>query len=218
MRDHCNERNQSTGAIICRFTRLEYDPIFGPRDTPRHVDRGELRYVAPDQLLLQIFGERAERWAWDGRFLYVSDERRREVIKHTLPAELQGKPIAPLGGPFWLAALLGSSVDRFKEQVYARITTPPDAKSQVRLEAFPKTASAALWFRRVDVILSQPDMLPEAVQIHSTNGSSRTVYTVRSLVAADPKRVTKEIAAARIPYGWTQRTLPAADTGQQADY
>jgi len=219
------QRGETVETFECDFARLEYNPVFGPKDAPAHTDQGMLMYSAPDKGLFEVTGEvvdgrlvkgqRAEKWVTDGKSIYAYDYQKRQVIEHPLPPEMQGKNI--VNGP--IPFLFGSKADDLKRRYWIRLITPKEARSQTWLEVHPKYQEDASNYRRVDVILNNETMLPLAIQVHATNGKNRTVYNFGKPLVNDPLRIFKgDPFRGGTPFGWKRvvEQLPATQASNQS--
>ena len=175
------QSSKSIKTFRCEFERLDYDPL-DPTRRPNEpkVDRGEIRYSAPDKALFRVKGGTGEQWVCDGKVVYEMDPVRRQMIVHKLPPELQGKAIAEGPVPF----LFGAKAAQLKQRYYLRIITPEARRQQeVWLEAWPRFPADAQNFKYAELILAigNKTLMPTAVQIHHPNGKNRMVYTLSSI-------------------------------------
>ncbi len=189
------QQNGQIKTFKCNFDRLQYDPVFFPKQTDgreeaRQHSKGEIKYEAPDKgLLRETEGETwslnpttrklenkklvaLEHWACDGKNLYKVDYQQKTVEEIPIPAELQGKGITQGPLPF----VFGAKAADLKARYYIRPTTPKDDKDHAWLEIRPKFVRDAQNFSKVELILRLKDMFPEAIQLHGTNGTDRDVY------------------------------------------
>jgi TIGR03009 family protein len=196
----------------CKFTRWEYDPVFGPPDKPTYIDEGELRYAAPDKGLYSVEGPRAEKWICDGKSIFEYDFRKKQVIEHRLPPELQGKAIVNGPVPF----LFGAKAEQLNRRYWMRIITPPGTQGQVWLEARPRFREDAQNFKYVELILTvrEESVQPSAVQIYHPNGKNHTSYLLEAPVVNKPdlRGVFEDPFHARVPIGW-QKLVEDAPQG-----
>ena len=58
----------------CEFTRFEYDGVFDAGDKPSFIDKGEIRYAAPDKGLFRVEEEIVDRGK---RAVFVRSSRTR---------------------------------------------------------------------------------------------------------------------------------------------
>ena len=183
----------------CKFTRREYDPVWGPPNDPKFVDEGMIKYATPDKGLFLVEGKRAEKWICDGKSIYAYDFQQKKLTQHKLPPEMQGKAIADGPLPF----LFGAKAERLKQRYLIRIITPPGAENEVWLEAYPRYQQDAANFKRAELILATNDMRPIGLQIHLPNGKCRTSYHFENIVLNDPLRFFKgDPFRAYTPFGW----------------
>ncbi len=200
---------QKSGQITtfaCEFTLLKYDgtwelqgkaleearkknPNAHANNTPRHQLRGEIKFAKPDRGLYRVAsdeepnrGEEQEYWVCDGKALYTKEYSKKQVVEHRLPPEMQGKSIVDSPMPF----VFGVEAQKMQERYWIRIITPPGNAGQVWIEAFPKRASDAANYRRVQVILEAQELTPMAMQVFHLNDQSpkikvSDVYTFSSI-------------------------------------
>lgn len=179
------QRSAKVKTLKCGFTRWEYDPVFGNPYKPSFVDEGEINYRAPDKGTFWVKKpkERQERWICDGKSIYQYDFGKKLLIQHELPPELQGKAIVESPLPF----IFGAEAAKLKQRYFLRITTPPDVQGQQTwLEAYPRQQRDAASFKRAELILTNKNMTPYALQIYAPNGQNRTVYQFQDIVVNDP--------------------------------
>ena len=227
----------------CKFNRWEYDPIFGPPAHPQTgemqaaaICSGEIKFEMPDKAMFDVVGKwtyrageegkpgeyadageaQLERWISDGRFTYEFDFAGKQLKKHELPPEMQGKTIADGPIPF----IFGAKADRMLQRYWIRVITPDDAakRGEYWLEAYPRFASDAADFSRVRVILDGEEFLPQAIEIFAAdydeirnrksatytfeerrkNESDRTLFFIQRAPFYEPS----------IPSGWQLVEMP----------
>ena len=179
------ERQRLTGhieAFSCKFVVYEYDPVFGPRNGPASVKRGEFKRMPSGEMQATLHGKSDEKYVWDSksRLKIISPGNDTRVLDYS--SEKQGIRFSELSGPGAIAALLGSDPETVRARFYIRVSTPPDVKDQIWLEAFPKTQADAGWFTKVDLILNPKDMLPIGFQIPGKSQGRRTSYVIEDFV------------------------------------
>ncbi len=195
------QHGQSVKTFACDFTRLEYDPVWGPADRPKFIDQGTIHYARPDKGRFEVGGERAERWICDGQSIFAYDFKQQKLVEHKLPPELQGQAIADGPLPF----LFGAEAEKLKRRYLMRVITPPDVQNQIWLEAYPRFQADAANFRKAEMILTADTMRPFALQLYLPNGKNRTVYKFDNIVVNDPFRFLKgDPFRASTPSGWTK--------------
>ncbi len=220
------EATSRVKTLECRFTRFQYDPVFGPPNSPVAVDQGEIKYMAPNKGLFRVFQPkdapepRAEQWICDGQAIYEFDYAKRQLIEYPLPPEARQRPVS--AGP--LPFVFGAKAAELRDRYYLRLVTPSHAQGQVWLEAWPKWQSDATNFQRATMIILWQDMTPFALELVDPNGKNRTVFRFQDVKInaknlLDPLGLFEENwVRPRTPPGWTRivRELPAAETAQRA--
>jgi TIGR03009 family protein len=211
------QRSTTVKTLECSFTRLEYDPVFGDANKPSSVDEGRIAYRAPDKGLFRVDApkEREERWICDGTSIYQYDFANKQLIQHKLPAELQGKAIVESPLPF----IFGAEAAKLRQRYFMRITTPPEAQGQQTwLEAYPRWQQDAANFRRAELILTNKNMTPYALQIYAPNGQNRTVYLFHKIVVNDPLAVLLNPFHPVTPPFWKKivEEAPTTQVGRRA--
>lgn len=229
--DQWEEQSSKVNTFHCQFTRLVYDPVFGPGKDPgtgidRHKleEQGELSYQKPDKGSFHIKSTKAwdaakaihiansaiigEHWVCNGKAVFEYKTETKQLVERTLPPELQGTNI--VDGP--LPFLFGAEAAKLKERYWLRID-PRSAKNQIRLVAMPKRKSDAANYRYVELMLDKQRMMPIAMQVHHPD-ESRAVYTFD----LDGAQVNGRMAqlwnqlfqSPRTPFGWTRVVDPQA--------
>ncbi len=193
--------------FTCKFQRAEFDPadpLLKPGQ-PRAVDKGEIRYAAPDKALFRVDdqnGQSAERWVSDGKAIYEFDPVKKQMIVHKLPPEMQGKAIAEGPVPF----LFGAKAAHLKGRYYVQIIPDLTNKNQIGLEAWPRYQVDAQNFKYCELILAigEKSLTPTAVRIHHPNGKQYVVYTLMGIAInqKDIRGVFEDPFRPRAPRGW----------------
>lgn len=170
-------RSKGVKTLDAKFTRWEYDKVFGPANgQARFVDSGRIAYAAPDKGPFEVEGERAERWICSGRSIYEYNFATKRIVEHRLPSEVQGPAIANSEFPF----LFGAKVQLLKQRYFLRVITPRELRgTQVWLEIHPRLQRDAGNFARAQLRLSDKDMLPVAIQLELANGN-RTSFALNA--------------------------------------
>ena len=212
----------------CKFTRENWDFVFGPKGAPRSVDQGTVRYAKPDKGLMRVdtvweydaesenkknpfkkvevqFGE---YWVCDGQAIFQFDSRTKTLTETTLPPEMQGQAIAEGPLPF----LFGAKAETMKERYWIRELRPPtEIKDKYWLEAVPKHAADAANFVKLQVILAKPEssgelLLPENIKVFNKQG-----YVMYRFSEHAPNNPTHRVAGffksfvrPKTPRGWTK--------------
>jgi TIGR03009 family protein len=207
------KRSAAVKTFECNFTRFTYNLVFGQPDQPI-VDTGVIRYGSPDKGLYQVDGERAEQWICDGKSIFEYNYPKKQLIERTLPPELQGRAIA--NGP--LPFLFGAQAQQLKQRYWIRIITPPANRAQETwLEVYPRFQQQAADFSKADLILTNQNMVPAALQLHSLNGKDRTAFAFEKIVINDPMGWLKsDPFRASKPLGWEKivEQTPVAQTNR----
>jgi TIGR03009 family protein len=179
----------------CEFERLEYDPAFGPAvDIPLYWNTGELSFQKPDKGSFQITIIKkykppaapdqkgtyevdpkaiGEHWVCDGKSIYEYRHDQKQHVVRPIPPQMQGQAI--VDGP--LPFLFGAQADKLKARYWMNVNGAnlPLNPNQILISAVPKWPADAANYKSVDVILTQPAMMPESMQIVLPN-SGRYVY------------------------------------------
>ncbi|MHB1034273.1 MAG: TIGR03009 domain-containing protein [Pirellulales bacterium] len=192
------QRSAKVDTFKCSFTRWEYDPVFGPTDpnAPKNVSQGNLKYKTPDKGMFRVAGTTPEQWVCDGKSIFEFNYTKRELIERKLPPDMQGKAIVDSPLPF----LFGAQADRLKQRYFMRIL-PASQKGQILLEAYPRFRQDAANFRKTELLLTEKDMLPFALQIFLPNGKSRTVYQFENVSINNILDIF-DFSSPRTPLGW----------------
>lgn len=214
------QRSSKIKTLTCDFTLFVYDPVFpNPDDpaAPSHLSKGRIWYMAPDKGKYKIVDEEeGDYWACDGENIYEMNYVKDQVIVHPLPEELRGKAIA--NGP--LPFMFGAKADDIKARYWVRLLPTPEAEGQVWLEAVPKFRQDAANFLRVQIILSEEDMLPIGINQfepnHTPKNDSRKVYAFENMRVNKHLlgKLTGEFDPPRTPRGW-KRVIEDSNPPQQ---
>lgn len=215
------QRSAQVRSFTCKFTRWEFDPVFGSASQAAYIDQGEIAYRAPDKGMFRVLytakdgkmvaigSDRAEHWVCDGKSIYEYDFKNKQLIQHTLPPERQGKMISDTPLPF----LFGAEAGKLKGRYFLRLVAPPpphDPKDYTCLEAYPRFQQDAANFRRAELILTNEKMTLYALQIYWPNGQNRTVYQFHKPVINDPLDFIKNPFHPLTPPFWKKVQEPAA--------
>jgi TIGR03009 family protein len=210
----------------CKFTRQTFNFVFGPQDAPFTVDRGSLRYAAPDKGLMRVdevfaynpqaSGEAdryqkqdvqfGEYWVCDGESIYQFDSRTKTLTETKLPPEMRGQSIGDGPLPF----LFGAKAETMKSRYWIREITPSgNTGVEYWLEAIPKRAEDAANFDKLLVQLEKPktrgeQLVPKAMKAFKKEG--HVIYTFNEHMANDPRhRVAgffRSFVRPSTPLGW----------------
>lgn len=219
---------QTSGQVktfSAEFDLWEYNAVFPhPKNpqAPTAHSLGMIRYAQPDKGYYRITDtynvadwpqepppapvKDGEYWMCDGQAVYEFNHPKKQLIEHRLPPELQGKAISDGPLPF----VFGVEAQKMKSRYWLRIVTPPELKGrEIRLEACPKFREDAANFRQVDIILTEPNLTPYAVQVHEPNGKVRKVYSF------NPQSIKINAALDRIAEFWKLFVRPTPLPGYQ---
>lgn len=205
------QHNKKIKTFDCRFKRWIYDVVFGPKNKPKFIEMGVLKFAAPDKGLFRvdemekdgkavpIDPKQSEHWMCDGKSIFRYDPTQQKVIEYKLPPELHGKAIANSPLPF----LFGSTAETLKRRYWIRIVTPPDAKDQIWMEAYPRYQEDAGNLHHAQFIVTMPDMKPFALRLVEPNRKNYTVYQFYKIVPNDPLKFFKgDPFRPYVPKGW----------------
>lgn len=204
--------------FACEFERWEYDPVFGPAQDPKTKGYGELKYVKPDKGRFHVKkiehftpaanptdpptyqvkkDEFGEQWVCDGKWVYEYKFDQKKLVSYEIPKEMQGKAI--VDGP--LPFLFGAKKNQLLARYDMKVTE--ETKEQVWIDAWPLRREDAANYQHVEVILSKPRMLPNALKVHMPNGKTSMVYIFK------PASVNNALSSIidffeqpRTPFGW----------------
>ena len=203
------QSSKSVKTFECKFTRFEYDPVFGNANQPRFVDNGQIKYASPDKGMYRVDGQRPEHWICDGQSVFEYNFQKKELIEYKLPAELRGKAISDGPLPF----LFGADAAKLNQRYYMRVTAQP-TPTEFKLEALPMYQRDAANFRRAELILR--DMQPYGLKIYSPNGKNSTVYVFENIRVNETKLLglpdffRSDPFHAVTPRGWQKIVEPGA--------
>ena len=183
------KRAASVETLSCSFVRWDYDttrfqhPTDSVHSFFREV-RGELAFMKGGKFLYRVddvmqlssvrppafrphlrpFGE---LWCCDGKWLYDRDRNTKTERQFEL-SPMQRKALSE-SSPFLL--LFEVSAKKLKQRYWLRCIKSDDRT--VWVEAWPKWASDAGCFSRVQVVLSRKDILPSAMIVFAPNWTAQ---------------------------------------------
>ena len=223
------QRSDKIKTYSCRFTRYEYDPVFGPKDFAKTQSMGFVRYAAPDRGEFhvdssgefqppQAAGDKPtwdmqatdvdEHWVSDGSSIYELNKSKKQLIEVRLPPEMQGKGISDGPLPF----MFGAKREKMLKRYWLRELPPPNGvKGQYWLEAWPKFREDAMNFQKVQVILDEKEFLPVAMQVfppgyHPEKNAARTSYAFNNRQVNNTihrtQQFLKRFISPNVPDGW----------------
>ncbi len=212
-----------------RFERIEFDPVFGPKDpnTPKTQGMGTIRYSAPDkgEFKLESLGvytppttpgakpqypqkpvEFDEHWICDGLSVFEFNSKAKQLIETKLPPEMQGQRIADGPLPF----MFGAKKDELKQRYWIR-EMKNSKPGQYSLTVYPKRRDDAMNYSRVSVIIAESDFLPHALVTYPPNhhakmNPARTVYVFKDRQVNKPlhrgQQFFNRFVSPKPPIGW----------------
>jgi TIGR03009 family protein len=231
------EKSDKIQSFKCELMRWDYDVAFGAEQDRfmRSESKGELKYKAPDHGVFHITSSidivgrvdgspsekkkrdaaELEHWVCDGESIFELNAKDKKLIQHKLPKEMRGKAISDGPLPF----VFGAKADQIKKRYLMRVVTPETEKGkQVWLEAWPKFQEDAANYQRVQVILTDPEFVPYALQVFLPGGPmpkpggppvkdeqcSRAVYLFDKPVINDKIRsfLSGDFLPPMTPLGW----------------
>lgn len=228
------QKSSEVKTYSCKFTRFEYDSVFGPQNPRWHKtqSKGLIRFSAPDKGEFHVthvghfqppaqegeaptwpmtVSNEAEHWICDGNSIYELNASKKQLRETRLPEELRGRQIADGPLPF----MFGATKQKIEQKYWIReLLPPPDRKGEYWLEAYPKLAEDAAQFKKVMIILDETTFLPSALQIFPPNydghkNLTREVYLFtdrkqNDLLAHRGKQFLGQFISPRTPAGWTK--------------
>lgn len=224
-----NQWEQQSGQIetfSCDFTRLVYDPVFGPGKDEngqmihKNQEYGAVSFQKPDKgsfEIKKVFAWDAkeqrhlensnivgEHWVCDGKSVYEYKNEQKQLVERPIPPEMQGKNIADGPLPF----LFGAEAAKLKQRYWLKVDPRPDPtkpENSIWLIAIPKRQQDAANYRRVDLMLEKRRMLPYSMRVEAPDGS-HTTYNFAVDSAAINSRMTALwntlFQAPKTPWGW----------------
>ncbi len=224
------KRTSEIKTYQCDFKRWEYDPVFGPKEDPKTISYGEIRFAAPDKGMIEVTridefdpkkkkegveppfnqrkGEVGEHWVCDGESVFEFDHPRKLLIETKLPPEMHGKAISESPLPF----LFGAKADTIKRKYWVR-ELPAAAGTKPKyyqLEVLPKSREDAGTFKTVQIFLDQKEFLPVGMQMVELNGQSRSSYQFynrkENAVPNNLKNWWGQFVSPKLPRDWTKVT------------
>jgi TIGR03009 family protein len=182
--DYWEFKSRGIERFRCKFTRWEYDPVFGPKDplTAKTESSGTIMYSKPDKGLFKVEkiyqyvapstpdasprydeskGEVGEHWVCDGQSVFEYNHQQKKLVQYNLPPEMAGQAIANSPLPF----VFGANANQIRQRFWMRVITPREAREEYWLEAYPKHQADAANYQKIEIILDEKDYLPKAIQV-----------------------------------------------------
>lgn len=186
------KRTAAIKTFRTEFTRWQWDPVFGPKNDPKRITGGEIRYAVPDKGMIKetkvaefnaakkAAGEKwpfvmaksqaGEHWVCDGKSVFEINHQTKQLIETKLPPQMQGKAIAEGPLPF----MFGAKAKTIREKYWVREIPRTQATDPYHLEFIPKGRGAN--FSRVRVRLDPTEFMPTVMEVHELNKMGRSVY------------------------------------------
>lgn len=222
-------RSSKVQTYTTKFTRFEYDPVFGPKDSRIAKSRGGgiIRYSAPDKGEFKLETEGVytvaagaksqypqkpiqfdEHWICDGNSIYEFNSKTKQLMETRLPEEMRGKQIADGPLPF----MFGATKAKLNARYWIRELKPPtENKGQYWLEVYPKLHEDQMNFSRVRVILDEKHFLPQGLEIFPPGWDAeknwgRTAYMFADRQVNNPvdrgRQFLDRFISPKPPLGW----------------
>ncbi len=175
-------------------------------NAPEQAD-GDPKYDRnPDKNALPL--ER-ETWICDGKAIYEFDYINKRLNEHRLPPEMQGEGLKNSPLPF----VFGAKADDLSSRFWIRPMVPEGLpEGYYMIEAFPKTATDARAYSKIQIVLSSEPFLPVRVELFSVsydirNNPESMVLVFENRKINDPRdmiqKVISEIFSRPLtPVGW----------------
>lgn len=180
--DMWEKKSAQVNTFTCKFIRWDYDPVFAEKvkDNLRSEGHGEIKYRAPDHgvfrmheisewdAIKQQYVQRKDaldlpHWVCNGKSIFEFNHTKKQLIEHKLPPEMQGQGIADGPLPF----VFGAKAKTLKSRYFIRDITPTaEVGKQIWLDIYPRFQRDAANFERAELILTDPDFLPFALQLY----------------------------------------------------
>ncbi|HEX6963797.1 MAG TPA: TIGR03009 domain-containing protein [Lacipirellula sp.] len=210
----------------CEFERWEYNAVFGPgSDIPLIKSSGKLSFSKPDKGSFKIEEiyrwtkadaknpevkapgdwihqphEIGEHWVCDGKAVYEYNHRDKQLVVTTIPENMRGQNI--VDGP--LPFLFGADAQKLMNRYWIRVFK--STETDIWLEAYPRWASDAANYSKVDVMLDRKTMQPKGIQVNLPSGEERHAYIFKGEPQINEKNLgswfTGLFSAPRTPLGW----------------
>jgi TIGR03009 family protein len=216
------EKQKKIKTFSCEFTLFEYDGTFNQA----RVGNGKVYYAAPDKGKYEVFDDKGapgEHWVCDGKSIYEFNKDAKELIERPLPEEMRGKAIVDSPLPF----VFGSSAQKMAQRYWMKVTTAAEdpyhtlKKGQFLLEAIPKFQRDAGNFQKVEIIFSERDLVPVALNqfmpSHTNKNENRKAYEFHDQkVNGGIDLVKTFFSKPRTPLGWKYVVEGPTDTSDVA--
>ena len=211
----------------CKFRRDNWDFVFGSKKAPASIDKGTIRFAAPDKGLMRVeevhkFDPNAkvraqqfkkqdvqfgEYWVCDGKAVYQFDARTKTLTETELPPQMRGKAIGDGPLPF----LFGAKADSMKQRYWIRELVPPkQVTGEYWLEAIPRRAADAANFDKIQVHLTKPanggkdQLRPKSMKVFMKQGHALYQFEEHAFNSATHRLAVflRSFVKPKTPIGW----------------
>jgi TIGR03009 family protein len=152
-----------------------------------------------------------EKWVTDGEAVYEFDFQAKRLYETKLPPDMRGDG-AVTNSP--IPFMFGARKDQILQRYWVRVITPPGAKDEVWLEAWPKRAEDAQNYLKVEIILSIEPFLPKAVHMYMPQYNPKKNNLSSVYIAFSDRKVNDRLA--KIKNFWrvfVKPSLPKFEAG-----
>ncbi|QEG24002.1 hypothetical protein [Mariniblastus fucicola] len=233
--DYWQAQSEGIKLYQCTFQRYVYDTALTNYRDPKtgqlsadSIAIGEIRYGKPGKAsyettsLYKFDGpgkepkpisdaKLREKWVTDGDAVYEFDFQARRLYETKLPPEMRGAG-AILNSP--IPFMFGARKDQILQRYWVRVITPPDAKGEVWLEAWPKRAEDAQNYKKVEIILSMEPFLPKAVHMYMPQYDPKKNNFSSVYIAFSDQKVNDRLSLIKNWWGhFVKPSLPTFETG-----
>ena len=226
------KKSATIKTLTCTFTMWEYDFIFGdgPKPAgqppkPTRVNRGEIKFAAPDRGVYHIMQQARKDgkfepregayWVCDGKAVYEFNHEQQRLYERRLPDDLKGSAISNGPMPF----LFGATSEQMRGRYWLRVNTAPAAVGkEIWLDAVPKYVEDRANYKQASIILDEKTMLPRALLLELPEGNRTSYkfdgYSINSLW----KKIIRDFDLPPLPDGWDHvvEEPPPAQAGHPA--
>jgi len=250
--DYWEQNSNRVEKYRCGFMRYEYDRgIVAWRDPQTNqlaahaIVKGEIRFASPDRARYEttqvmkfakppaqaggqadyeeVKEETAkERWICDGTTLFDFDFTNKRLMETQIPKDMQGNVTdSPL--PF----IFGAEKKAIMERYWVRYVQPTNGvENEYWLELFPKRASDARNYSKLEVIIAKEDFLPKAMHMYSAQYDPSSGNETSRYFSFENREVNSQLTKLsdffgafirpRLPIGWKRVDTQAGQQRQAA--
>jgi TIGR03009 family protein len=239
---------------VVEFQRIEYNPAVCNYRDPKtgqlagaSVVQGEVRFQGPDKASYESlkFWDFAgpppkdgddpqyklrddeqlahEKWICDGESIFEYDFKEKRLYETKIPAEFRGEGLVNSPLPF----VFGAKKEVLLERYWIKVITPQGVDNEYWLEIYPKRISDAQDYQKIQLVITQEDLLPRSIHIFAPNYDEVQNPVSRHIEFAN-RRINGQIPAIatflnlfirpRTPFGWEliDRDIPRVGDNDQA--